>query len=78
MNVCDKCKRAHGSVVTRLLHHDTLRRHGFVRMVPNADASKPPVEVTYDPKLCASCCAELPGREWMRDAAARQNRSDDL
>jgi len=57
-----------------LIPTDTLRRYGFVRKVPSNDPDKPPVEVTYDPKLCASCCVELPGREWMRDAAERQKR----
>ena len=58
---CDKCGEDRADVLPRFLALDSLRRLGFVRKNPQTGA-----EFTYDPALCTACCAQVPGREWMR------------
>lgn len=58
---CDKCGDDKSDVMPRLFDGEVLKGRGFVKK--DTITRK---ETTFDPALCTACCAEMPGREWMR------------
>ncbi len=66
--MCDKCKSDKADAIPRLFPTATLERSGFVRQKENHKGEM--VDVSFDPTLCTACCAEMPGRAWMRECAS--------
>lgn len=57
--ICDKCGEEKPDALVRVMPVEVRDRTGF----------------TKDPALCARCCSDIPGREWMKDSPWVKNAS---
>lgn len=65
---CDKCGVDRASTLKRLFLGEILVARGFFILKPDHKGDM--VKQHYDPNLCATCCSDMPGRAWMKTAAA--------